>query len=183
MLAILINQPSLLTTLILLLALLNYGLALWVLRVERRQALFQRLEAADIPRSAGTRSPLKQMALPFVTAVPIAILALYLDDLERQVVCGGYLVMQLATLILNLDGLLRIRLLSRPGIAEGCVRFTGEYQHRNIASRLLAFAGFTGMVAVLFTSVPFAAGSVFLLATVVGAYRRARQVSAGSPAN
>jgi hypothetical protein len=102
---------------------------------------------------------------------------LFLEPLIRELLGGGYLVMQLATLILNLDGLLRARVLSVPGVAEGRVVLSVEYQYRSSTARMLAFAVFAEIVAILFESLAFAAGGALLLATAAGWYRRASQAS------
>jgi hypothetical protein len=85
--------------------------------------------------------------------------------------------MQLATLILNLDGVLRARVLLVPGVAEGRVVLGAQYLYRSSAARTAAFAVFAGIVAALFESLAFAAGGVFLLAAATEWYRRANQAS------
>ena len=79
------------------------------------------------------------------------------------------------TLVLNLDALLRARVLSVPEVAEGRVVLSREYEHRASAARLIAFALFVEIVALLVLA--FAAGGAFPAATAIGWYRRARQAS------
>lgn len=172
MLSALIEHPAMLAMAIIALALLNYGLGSAARRVESRQRVFERAGSAQ-----ATSSRLPEAALPFVTAVPIAALVFLLDRLPREILGGGYLVMQLSTLILNLDGVLRARVLLVPGVAEGRVVLGAQYLYRSSAARTAAFAVFAGIVAALFQSLAFAAGGVFLLAAATGWYRRASQAS------
>ena len=51
----------------------------------------------------------------------MAALTLLLDAYSREAIAGGYLVMQLATLILNLDAWLKARVALIEGIADGRV--------------------------------------------------------------
>jgi hypothetical protein len=174
MLGALIEHPNFLAIAIITFALLNYGLGRLALRAESRQRFFERTGS---DQATASRSPAVQIALPFVTAVPVAALMVILDRLTREGLGGGYLVMQLATLILNLEALLRARVLLAPGIAEGRVVLSAEYQYRSSAASMAAFAVLAGIVAILFWSLAFAAGGAFLLATATGWYRRARQAS------
>lgn len=99
----------------------------------------------------------------------------FLDRLGRESLGGGYLVMQLATLIGSLEGLMRLRGLLLPGAAEGRVVFSASYRYRSAEAQTVAFAVFAEIVAVLFRSLAFAAGGAFLFATGVGWYRRANR--------
>lgn len=174
MLLPLIQHPLILAAAIILLAILNSGLAALVLRAESRQRFFER---TALPQGPASQSPAAQLALPFVTAVPVAALSVFLDPLTREILGGGYLVMQLAVLILNLGALLQVWVLSSPGVAEGRVVLSPQYQYRSSAARAVALAVFAEIVAAAFESVAFAAGGVLLLASAVGLYRRAIQAS------
>lgn len=179
MLGALIQHPTSLAVAIIVMALLNFGLGTLALRADSRQRIFER--AASI-QAVASRSP-AQFALPFIIAVAMAALTLLLDAYSREAIGGGYLVMQLATLILNLDAWLRARVALIEGIADGRVVLSAQYQHRNLAAKIVAVAVFTELVAVAFGSLAFATGGAFLFATAAGWYRRAiqasRQVAAG----
>lgn len=179
MLGALIQHPAILAVAIIVMALLNFGLATLALRADSRQRIFER---AGSIQAVASRSPV-QFALPFIIAVVMAALTLFLDAHSREAIGGGYLVMQLATLILNLDAWLRARVALVEGIADGRVVLSAQYQHRNLAAKIVAVAVFTELIAVAFVSLAFATGGAFLFATAAGWYRRAiqssRQVAAG----
>jgi hypothetical protein len=170
----LIEHPLLLAVAIIALGLANSGLGLAVLHAESRQRFFERAGAS---RASSPRSPGTQFLRPLVTGALIATLVVFLDPTTREALGGGWLVVQLTTLVLNLDALLRARVLSAPGVAEGRVVLSRGYEHRASAARLIASALFVEVVALLFESLAFAAGGGFLAATAIGWYRRARQAS------
>jgi hypothetical protein len=174
MLSGLIEHPSMLAVAIITVGLANYGLALAGLHAESRQRFFERAGAspAGSPQSPGT-----QFLRPLVTTALIATLVVLVDPKTREALGGGWLVVQLTTLVLNLDALLRARVLSVPGVAEGRIVLSRGYEHRASAARLIAFALFVEIVALLFDSLAFAAGGAFVAATAIGWYRRARQAS------
>jgi hypothetical protein len=178
MLIVLVQSPAMLATTIIALGLLNYWMGLAALRAESRQGIFERTVAP----TRGSRSAKAQMALPFVTAAPVAAVVLLLDHLSREALGGGYLVMQLAALIGNLEGLLRSHGLLLPGAAEGRVVLSAQYRYLSAAAQTVAFAVFAEIVAFLFKSLAFATGGALLLAASVGWYRRARQASESSGA-
>jgi hypothetical protein len=174
---VLVQSPSLLATSIIALAVLNYWVGVALMRTDSRQTFFERTVVASTKRP---RSIKAQMALPFVTAAPVAALVLVLDPLSREALGGGYLVMQLVALIGILERLMQTHALLRPGAAEGRVVLSAEYMYRSTAVRSVAFAVFAEIVACLFSSLAFAFGGTLLLASGVGWYRRARQASASS---
>jgi hypothetical protein len=104
----------------------------------------------------------------------IALLTLAAGRLFGQL-SGGYLVLQIATVVMNVDAWLRWRTLGIAGIVEGRLIPTAEYQYRTAAARIVPLAIFSGVVAAFFGSVVFAVGGVLLLATAIGWYRRALQ--------
>ena len=112
----------------------------------------------------------------------VAWLSFFVDGTTRQVVAGGYLVMQVAALAMNIDSAMRVRALLRPGLAEGRLVVSREYEYRSMAARSVGMAAFCGAVALLFWSLAFAAGCVFLFSAAIGWYRRAHQAARKSPA-
>lgn len=170
----LIEHPSMLAVAIITVGLANSGLGLAVWRAESRQRFFER---AGSTRASSSRSPAAQFLPPLVTGALIAAFVFFLDPKTREALGGGWLVVQSTTLVLNLDALLRARVLLVPGVADGRVVLSREYDHRGSAARLIAFALFVEIIALLFESLAFAAGGAFLAATAVGWYRRARQAA------
>jgi hypothetical protein len=157
MVNVLVQSPAILASAIVTLAMLNYWLGVAILRAESRQKFFGQ---ADLASTSGSSSAAAQMALPFATALPVAVLAFLLDPLSREALGGGYLVMQLAALIGSLEGLMRFRALLLPGAAEGRVVLSTQYRYRSIAARGVAFAILAGIVAFLFKSLAFGFGGV-----------------------
>ena len=172
----LFNSPAVMAIGIVVVVFVNYSLAAIALRDESRQNALQR-SGADSDPSAGVRRRPAALVQSFGMATVVIVLNFFVDAVTREVLAGGYLVMQVAVLAMNLDGALRMRALLRPGAAEGQIRFSKESQHRSSAARLIGMAVFCGVVALLFWNVAFAAGCAFLFATAVGWYRRARQSS------
>ena len=109
--------------------------------------------------------------------MPAAIIwvSFFIDGASREALAGGWLVMQIAAIAMNIDGLLRMRAHLRPGGVEGRLVVSKEYEERSSAARSIGMAAFSGLVALLFWSLAFAAASVYLLATAVGRYRHAHQ--------
>ena len=176
MLTTLFDSPTVIAISIVVVMFFNYALAAIVLRDESRQHLLKRAGAVS-GAAAGTRRRLVELVQSFGMATVVIGLSFFVDAVTRETLAGGYLVMQIATLAMNLDGALRMRALLQPGAAEGQILFSKEYQHRSSAARLIGMAVFCGVVALLFWNVAFGAGCAFLFATAVGWYRRARQLS------
>jgi hypothetical protein len=172
------NSPFLVAISIAAIACLNYALAAVALKYESRQQLLNRAGAASGAPS-GQQREAAELVRPFGMAIVVIALSFFVDSVTREAIAGGYLVMQLATLSMNLEGVLRMRALLRPGMAEGHILFSREYQYRSLAARLIAMALFSGVVALMFWHVAFAVGTAFLLATAAGWDRRARQLRRG----
>jgi hypothetical protein len=161
------------------LALLNYSVSLLLLDEYSKQTFVER-DAWRPPGLAGRlRSDAAQLALPTAATGLVALLALVADHWMRETLIGGVLVMQMATLASNVADLLTYRALSAPNAAEGHLRYSAEYRFRSAAARLVGMTLMTALIGVLFGSTPFLVGSVFLLATAGGWYRRARQAARG----
>jgi len=159
------------------LALLNYSVSLLLLGEYSKQTILER----DAWRPHGLvgrlRSDAAQLAVPTAATGVVALLALVADYWMRETLIGGVLVMQMATLASNVTDLLTYRALSAPNAAEGHVRYSPQYRFRSAAARLVGMALLTALVGALFGSMPFLVGSIFLLATAGGWYRRARQAA------
>jgi len=126
-------------------ALLNYALAAVALRDESRQHLLERARATS-------PGPMVALVRRFGMPAVVAWLSFFVDGTTRQVVAGGYLVMQVAALAMNIDSAMRVRALLRPGLAEGRLVVSREYEYRSMAARSVGMAAFCGAVALLFWS-------------------------------
>jgi hypothetical protein len=123
------------------------------------------------------RSRRAQLTLPFLLATVVIGVTLLADRLTREIIGGGYLVALVARCALNITGWLTVRALVNPAAAEGRIRYTPMYRYRTSSAQTLGMALFSGAVGLLFGSLAFVAGSLFLLATAGGYFRRARQAS------
>jgi hypothetical protein len=157
-------------------ALLNHALVVVALRDESRQHMVERAGA-----SSTARRPAVELVQRFGMPAVIIWLSFFIDGASREALAGGWLVMQIAAIAMNIDGILRMRAHLRPGLVEGRLVVSKEYQDRSAAARSVGMAAFCGLVALLFWSLAFAAASVYLLATAVGWYRRAHQSAERTP--
>jgi hypothetical protein len=73
------------------------------------------------------------------------------------------------------EGWLAVRALAGPTAAEGHIRYSPMDRYRSSGAQALGLALFSGTAGILFRNLAFAAGSLFLLATAVGYFRRERQ--------
>ena len=171
----LIDSPPLLAGAIAVGAVLNYAIALSLVREYSRQHFVERDNSRPpgLPRRA--RSDAAQFALSFVIAAVGIVFTLLMDRLGRELVGGGVFVMEVATLGSNVTVFLTVRSLRRSDAAEGRLRYSAGYRYRAGAAQMIGASIVTSVVAVLFDSRPFLMGAVFLLATAGGWYRRARQ--------
>ncbi|HXD19271.1 MAG TPA: hypothetical protein VN654_19795 [Vicinamibacterales bacterium] len=171
----LIDSPALLAGAIAVVSLLNYGVNLWILRAHRRQPFVEYWRPPADPGKA--RSDAAQLAVSLSLSAVAIVLTLLLARFGRELVGGGVFVMQVITLGSNVSDLLAVRSLGRSDAAEGHLRYSTGYRYRAGAARMAGASIVAGIVAVLFDSRPFLMGAVFLLATAVGWYRRARQAA------
>ena len=173
----LIDSPPFLAGAIAVGAVLNYAIALSLVREYSRQHFVERDNSRPpgLPRRA--RSDAAQFALSFVIAAVGIVFTLLMDRLGRELVGGGVFVMEVATLGSNVTAFLTVRGLRRSDAAEGHLRYSAGYRYRAGAAQMIGASIVASVVAVLFDSRPFLMGAVFLLATAGGWYRRARQPS------
>ena len=177
MLAVLLDSPAVLAAAIAVLSILNGAVGALALRDHSRQE-FVECDPYLPPGPAGkVRSRWAQLTLPFVIATVVIGVTLSADRLTREIIGGGYLVALLAGCALNITGWLTVRALVNPAAAEGRIRNTPMYRYRTSSAQTLVMALFSGAVGILFGSLAFVAGSLFLLATAGGYFRRARQAS------
>ena len=169
----LIDSPFLLAGAIAAGAVLNYAIALSIIRAYARQHFVEHWRPPARPGKA--RSESVQLALSFISAAVAIVFTLLGDRLIRELVGGGVFVMELAALGSNVTVLLTVRSLGRHDAADGHLRYSGGYRYRAGAAQTLGASIGAGVVAVLFQSRAFLMGAVFLLATSGGWYRRARQ--------
>ena len=174
MLDLLLDSPAASAAAIAIVALLNYAIGALALRDYSRQNFIE--SAAHLPGSVGMARPERARLtwLFFLAAMAIS-LTLSADRTTREIFGGGYLVMLVAGLALNITSFLTVRALGKPAAAEGRVHFSAAYHYRNAGAQALGFALFSGTVWILFGSLAFMAGSFFLLVSAIGYYRRARQ--------
>lgn len=177
MLTLLLDSPSALAAVIVILSLLNYAVGSLALRHYARQNFVERSDYFPPGLIGKVRSERAQLALPFLLGIVAVSLTLSADPLTREIFGGGYLVMLVAGFTLNITTLLTARALVHPTAAEGRIRFSATYRYSNFGAQMLGLALFSGIVWILAGNLAFMAGSVFLLATAIGYYRRAWQAS------
>jgi hypothetical protein len=172
----LLDSPVALAIAIVAVALLNHLIATATLGAIARQTVVELRDSVPTAPTAlaGTLSPrivMRSLGL----AVVVVVLTFMPSRLMRETISGGYLVLQLTTVVINLDSLLRMRALGMPGAAEGHVHFSTGYRFRAIAGQAFALGVLDAAIAWLFNSVTFLVGCLFVFATALGCYRRARQ--------
>jgi len=177
MFSALVNSPAALAAVIAILSLLNYAVGAFALRDQSRQTFVERDSYLPPGPIGKVRANRAQLALPFFLAIVVIAVTLSADPLTRQIFGGGYLVVLMAGLTLNLTAWLTTRALIDPTAAEGRIRYSAIYRYRSSAAQTLGLALFSGAVGILFGDLAFLAGSLFLLATAVGYFRRERQAS------
>jgi hypothetical protein len=158
-------------------ALLNYSVGLLVVHEYSQQQFVERDDWRP-PGIGGRLGPeRRQLAISAAAVLLVAVMALFADRLVRETLAGGMLVMQMATLASNATEVLILRALSAPDAAEGRLRYSAEYRYRSAVARLVGMGLLTVLVAILYDSLSFLVGSILLLATAAGYYRRARQAA------
>jgi hypothetical protein len=171
----LINSPVSLAITIAAVALLNHLIATAALGAIARQTVVEVADSAadGTSRTLSPRLTVRSLGL----AAVIVALTFVPSRLMREAISGGYLVLQLATFVINLDSLFRMRALGMPGAAEGHVKFSASYRFRAGAWQLLALGLLDAVIAGLFNSLTFLVGCLFVFATALGWYRRANQTA------
>ena len=177
MLDALIDSPPLLAGAIAIAAVLNYVIGLAVVRAHSHQNFIARDHWTPPGIVGKARSSATQLALPFAGVAVVVLLEFVMDRFARELIGGGVLVMQLATLGSNVADLLTMQGLKRPDAAEGHLRYSAAQRFRAGAARSIGVSITSAVVAILFGSKPFLIGAVLLLATAAGWHRRARQAS------
>jgi hypothetical protein len=177
MLSTLLNSPAILAAVIATLSLLNYAVGALALHDHSRQTFVERDSYLPPGPIGRVRSNRTQLTLPFLLAIVVIAVTLSADRLTREVFGGGYLVALVAGLALNVTGWLTVRALANPTAAEGRIRYSAMYRYRSSGAQTLGLALFSGAVGILFGNLAFWAGSLFLVASAVGYFRRERQAS------
>lgn len=164
-----------LATTIAVIAVVNYLIA------QQAVAAIARQNVIDIDRAvpyADARKPSpRSLIAPFGLAAVVIGFTFMPSRLMRETISGGYLVLQLSTFVMTLDSLARMRALGRAGAADGRVHFSTSYRFRASAGQAFALGLLNAAIAWLFGSVSFLVGSLFVLATALGWYRRAVQTT------
>jgi hypothetical protein len=173
----LVDSPAVLAAVIAILLLLNFVIGALALRDHSRQKFVERDSYLPPGPIGKVRSTKAQLTLPFLLGMVVIGVTISADRLTREIVAGGYLVALLAGFALNITSWLTVRALASPTAAEGHIRYSAMYRYRSSGAQALGLALFSGTVGILFRNLAFAAGSLFLLATAVGYFRRERQAS------
>ena len=173
MLPQLLDSPAALAIAIAVVALVNHLIATAAVGAIARQTVVEVHDSASAgpAEKLSPRFAIRSLAL----AAVIVALTFVPSRLMRETISGGYLVLQLTTVVINLDRLFRMRALGMPGAAEGHVRFSASYRFRAGAWQLFSLGLLDAAIAWLFNSVTFLVGCLFVFATALGWYRRARQ--------
>jgi hypothetical protein len=176
-----IDSPIALAVAIVLFAAANHVIAAATLRAIARQTVVELSDSvpAAPPDSAQPARALSPRLLTRSLGLAGVMVALTFvpSRLMRETISGGYLVLQLTAAVINLDSLFRMRALGMPGAAEGHIHFSAGYRFRTIAGQAFAFGLFNAAIAWLFDSLTFLVGCLFVFATALGWYRRARQLN------
>ena len=180
MLAVLVESPVILAAVIAAFSILNSAVGALALRDHTRQEFVERDPYLPPGPVGKVRAPWARLTLPFVLALVVIGVTLSADRPTREIIGGGYLVALLAGCALNITGWLTVRALLNPAAAEGRIRYTPMYRYRTSSAQTLGMALFSGAVGILFGSLAFVAGSLFLLAIAAGYFRRAGQASRSS---
>jgi hypothetical protein len=166
----LVQSPIALTAAIVTLALTNWGIAFQTQRAITRQSVIRFSDAASASTTGATTVISRwRFALPsLVLAGIVAALAFTPSRLMREAIGGGYVVLQLTTVVINLDSLFRMRALGIVGAAEGTVHLSASYRFRAAAGQAFALGLLDAAIAWLFNSITFVVGALFVMATHSG---------------
>ncbi len=178
---VLLDSPAKLALLIGLLAAVNYVVARWALAEQSRQNFVEsdhQGTGGPVARAVSARA---QLAKPFIMTAVIIVFTLIADRFSRELLGGGWFVMQIASLGLTAADLLAGRSLQKPDAAEGHIRYSVAYRYRVTGARSVGMAIVAGAVGLLFGSWAFLMGTLLLLATAIGWYRRGGQTSRMKP--
>jgi len=129
--------------------------------------------------SATPALPLRSRLLRTVLgALTFLVPGLFLTGEVRAIFVGGFLVMQLVSLVTTISSLQITRALLAPGALRGQLSVPRATQTRLTAATLLSFALFSFGVSALTGSPSFFSAGLFLAATAWGYGRRAAQYAA-----
>jgi len=110
-----------------------------------------------------------------MTALIIVLISIA-DRSSRELLGGGWLVMQIASLGSTTADVFAVKALQKPDAADGRIRYSLPYRQRVAAARSIGMAIVAAAVGLLFSSWAFVMGAILMLATGIGWYRRASQV-------
>jgi hypothetical protein len=163
-----------------LLSAINYFVARLALIQQTRQNFVEYGNQGVDGRRESAASDRAQLAKPFIMTAIIVAFTLIADRFTRELVGGGWFVMQIGSLGFTTADVLAMKALQKPDAAHGRIRYSVEYRRRLAAARSVGMAIVAAAVALLFSSWAFLMGALLLLATGVGWYRRARQANSGN---
>jgi len=173
MLEDLLSSPAKLAFAIASLSVINFFVSRLALAEQSRQGVDVHIDAPKSgDRGASSRG---QSVKPFVMPAMISVFMFVADRLTRELLGGGWLVLQIANLGLATTDVFTFRALQRPHAADGRVRYSVAYHYQVAAARSLGMAIVAAIVGLLFGSWAFMTGAALIFATGVGWYRRAAQ--------
>ena len=181
MFEVLLDSPAKLALLIGLLAVANYVVGRWALAEQTRQNFVESDHRGTGGPAGRAVSDRARLAKPFIMTAVIIMLTLIADQFTRELMGGGWLVMQIASLGLSTADLLAGKSLQKPDAAEGHIRYSVAHLYRVTGARSVGMAIVAGTVGLLFGSWAFLMGSLLMLATAIGWYRRGGQTSRMKP--
>lgn len=167
-------NPVALAAGIALLAIANYVLTLQIVQRQHRQQ-HVRYEAATVGPLQGKRSASARLALPFISTVPAIIFALVGNELLRPFFAGSYVVVELLAIASSIGTRLSNSALQRQDAVIGEITYSASYQFIQRSSYLAGSAACCLGLAVATRGAEFAGAALWLGATSLGYFRRARQ--------
>ena len=178
MLEDLLDSPAKLAVAIGLLSAVNFFVARLALVEQSRQSF---VDYGDVHKSGHAASGWVQLAKPFMMTAIIAVFMFITDRFTRELLGGGWLLMQIGSIGSATVDVFALKALQRPDAADGHIRYSMGHRYRLAAASSLGMAIVAAIVAMLFGSWPFVMGAALILATGAGWYRRARQAHSRNP--
>jgi hypothetical protein len=173
MLEQLLDSRDQLAVAIALLAAANYFVGRLALAEQSHQAFVEYVDRDITGSDRRLASAQAQLLMPFVGTAVIIALVLVADRFTRELLGGGWVVMQVAGLGAATADVLALKALRNPNAASGRIRYSAGYRKRAAAARSVGMAVVAAAVGLLFGSWAFAMGALLMLATGAGWYRRA----------
>ena len=116
-----------------------------------------------------------RLVRPLIMTAVVMVFTLIADRFSRELVSGGWLVTQIASLGGTAADVFAFHALRQPGAADGRILYSVRYGQQVAAARSVGMAIVAAAFGVLFSSWAFAMAALLMLATGVGWYRRGSQ--------